>query len=90
MSNQAILLLSLKTYFDRLSCGARIVLGRAAEKYSETTANWQVTVKLVISTAGFYIDIFSPLDIFASMSLARLEPVRQTYVDSRKTNRFTD
>ena len=29
----------------------------------ETTATWQVTGKPDIHTAGFYIDIFSPLDI---------------------------
>ena len=47
-----------------------------------TTATRQVTVKQLIHTAEFYIDIlFSPLNIyFASLPLARLEPVRQRYV----------
>ena len=32
---------------------------------------------------------FSPLDIFASMSQAQFEPVRQRHVASREANRFT-
>ena len=47
----------------------RIVLGRAAGKHRNPAGDSQTT--------GFYIDIFSPLDIFASIPLARPEPVQQ-------------
>ena len=55
-----------------------------------TATTQQVTVKPFIHTAGFYIDIFSPFGIFASMWLVRLEPVRQRYVASREANGFAD
>ena len=65
---------------------AKAVLGRAAGKYRETT--WQVTVKPLVHTAGFYTDFSSPLNVFASMPLARLEPVRQRYVTRYEANCF--
>ena len=42
----------------------------------ETTAAQHVTVKL----AGFYVDIFSPLDTFASLPHAPFKPVRKRCV----------
>ena len=64
---------------------ARIVLARAAEKYSAKPlqpGRWQ-------SNHSLY-KYFSPLNIFASMSLAQFQPVRKRYVASGEANRFTD
>ena len=67
MANQAILL--LKTHFDRLSWGGGSWLC-SHEILCETTATQQVS-QTTHTFCKFYIDIF------ASMPLARLEPVQK-------------